>query len=153
MQRGADGPIAIETRLGWVLSCPVVGITCEQSVTNFVSTYSFMVDALSVLTNPDAELRRFWELESPGLRADEETVHDKFTQRITVNNHRYEVSLPWRQGHPRLPVNFELCRKRLCGLLKRLQQTPELLQEYDDIISDQLKNYQSDTLTPELLEP
>ena len=62
VRRGADGPIAIETRLGWVLSGPVDGITCEQSITNFVSTYSFMVDTLSVPTNPDAELRRFWEL-------------------------------------------------------------------------------------------
>ena len=71
-------------------------ITCEQFVTNFVSMYSFMVDKLSVPTDPDAELRRFWELELLGICADEETVHDKFTQRITVKNHRYEVILPWK---------------------------------------------------------
>ena len=129
VRRGADGPIAIETRLGWVLSGPVDGITCEQSVTNFVSTYSFMVDTLSTPTDPDAELRRFWELESLGIRADEETVHDKFTQRITINNHRYEVSLPWRANHPPLPTNFDVCHKRLHGLLRRLRQTPELFQE------------------------
>ena len=41
VRRGADGSIANEMRLGWVLSDPVDGITCEQSVTNFVSTYMY----------------------------------------------------------------------------------------------------------------
>ena len=38
-----------------------------------------------------------------------------------------------------LPSNYDLCCKRLDGLLRRLQQIPELLREYNDIISDQLK--------------
>lgn len=42
------------------------------------------------------------------------------------------------EHHQPLPDNFDLCRKRLSGLLKRLRQTPQLLAEYYAIIQDQL---------------
>ena len=49
------------------------------------------------------------------------------------------MSLPWREYHDDLPDNYSLSRRRLHSLLKRLQQNPELLQEYDSIIREQLE--------------
>ena len=48
------------------------------------------------------------------------------------------ISLPWREYHEQLPDNYGLSLKRLQGLLRRLKQTPAILQEYDAIIRDQL---------------
>ena len=52
---------------------------------------------------------------------------------------RYEVSLPWRDCHNPLPTNYDLSRRRLTGLLRRLKQSPDILKEYDSIIQTQLK--------------
>ena len=58
-------------------------------------------------------------------------VCDRFASTLQVKNGRYELSLPWREYHEHLPDN---CRRRLRGLLKRLQQSLEVLREYDNII-------------------
>ena len=86
----------------------------------------------------DDQLRQFWELESLGIVKEESSVYEKFVQKIFFDGQRYQVSLPWRENHPPLPDHFELCRKRLTGLLKRLKQTPQLLAEYDAVIRDQM---------------
>ena len=41
--------------------------------------------------------------------------------------------------HPPLMTHYELCYKRLLDLLRRLKQTPQLLNECDNIIRDQLE--------------
>ena len=51
---------------------------------------------------------------------------------------RYEVSLPWRECHDPLPDNYNLSRRRLYGLVRRLKQTPVILREYDAILHEQL---------------
>ena len=38
-----------------------------------------------------------------------------------------------------LPDNYQLCVKRLHGLLRRLRQDPNMLDQYDSIIRDQIK--------------
>lgn len=48
------------------------------------------------------------------------------------------MSLPWKENHPPLSDNFELCHRPLTGLLKRLKQNPQLLVEYNSVIRDQL---------------
>ena len=50
------------------------------------------------------------------------------------------MHLPWKLPHPILPDNYELSMKRLSNLLKRLNQDPEVLKEYDSVIKEQLKN-------------
>ena len=49
------------------------------------------------------------------------------------------MELPWKEAHPPLPDNYNLCVTRLCGLLKRLKHDPDVLYEYDSIIKDQLR--------------
>ena len=83
------------------------------------------------------QLQRFWEIESIGVSLDEGSVHDKFLDTIKQRNGRYEVCLPWREQHPLLPDNFDLAMSRLMTLLPKLRKHPELLAEYDKIISEQ----------------
>ena len=64
----------------------------------------------------DCTLKKFWELESLGI-VEDTTVMEAFTDKITFNDGRYQVSLPWKVAHPILPDNHSLCVKRLQGLL------------------------------------
>jgi hypothetical protein len=106
----------------------------------FVNTYVLTVDTTLEDTAIEEQLKRFWELESLGVKPMEESIHSKFVQEINYKNGRYEVNLPWRGGHLNLPENYEICVRRLHGLHRRLIQDPDLLRAYDDVIREQLKS-------------
>ena len=128
--RHENSPTAIKTHLGWVLSGPL-----EAQATNIAVT------ALHVSVQRDLEttLKRFWDLETLGIKAEEEeSLYDKFVQTITFKEDRYEVQLPWRECHPPLPSNYQLSMKRLTVLLHKLRRDPTLMREYDAVIRDQL---------------
>ena len=63
----------------------------------------------------DGSLRRFWDLETLDVRPI--SVYVEF-----------------------LPDNYELSIRRLSNLLKRLNQDPEVIKEYDSVIKEWLKN-------------
>ena len=110
--RGASGPAAVETKLGWVLSGPVEGAAQENTAINFISTHSLRVDAFTEQHSLQEALKRSWELESLGILKDEQSVYDTFTQQISFKQGRYKVHLcTWKESHPLLPDNYELCRK------------------------------------------
>lgn len=136
--RGTNGPTAIETRLGWVLSGPAEDPR-EDTTISFVTTHLLRFNSDTEIVDLDAGLKRFWDLESLGILKDEHYVQQQFSQEITLRQGRYEVHLPWKKSHPTLPDNFDLCKRRLGGLLKRLSQTPENLRQYDLIIQEQLE--------------
>jgi len=76
-------------------------------------------------------IKSFWELESFGISTSEHSVYNDFGSSIQLVDGRYKVQLPWKEGHPALADNYQLCLKRLHGLMKRLKQDPAILQEYD----------------------
>ena len=135
--RGRSGPMAIHTKVGWVLSAPVDRQETSANLA-LTSTHALRIDTCPNEQKFHDQLRRFWELESLGIMKDESSVYEKFVQQISFDGQRYQVSLPWKENHPSLPDNFELCRGRLFSLLKRLKQNPQLLAEYDAVIKDQL---------------
>ena len=64
---------------------------------------------------------------------------DSLQSSIKFENGRYTVQLPWKTDSLMLPDNFLQSKQRLISLLKRLTQKPELLNEYNEIISTQEK--------------
>ncbi len=138
VRRGARGPMAIHTKVGWVLSGPVdQQITCVNLVLG-APTHALKVEACAVERSLDDQLKRFWDLESLGIVPNESSVYEKFTQEISFDGQRYQVSLPWKETHSPLPDNLELSHRRLLSFLKRLRQDPKLLSDYDTIIKDQM---------------
>ena len=81
----------------------------------------------------------FWDLEPFGSKEGETDVYGEFMKGIYFKGNRYKVTLPWQEFHLILPSHQELYVKRSTGLFRCLQQTPELLQQYDTVIKDQLK--------------
>jgi hypothetical protein len=52
---------------------------------------------------------------------------------------RYEVKLPWKEENELLPDNYKLSINRLNSQLRRFKAKPNVLEEYDRVINEQLK--------------
>ena len=134
IQRGQSGPVAIETKVGWVLSGPATLVGGQDHPTTLV-THTLHVNCLKRL---ESQLRSFWDIESLGIVKEGDVVLDNFEERIVFQEGRYEVPLPWKTSQPDLPDNYQLCYRRLMSLLRRLRQNPEIMREYDLVIRDQI---------------
>jgi hypothetical protein len=139
IRHGEDGPVAIRTSLGWVLSGAVPTSRNQPSSISFLITHALRVSAPTSTENLDEVLRSFWNLESLGIQSTEESVLGEFTQTIRFQNGRYQVALLWKDPHPPLPDNYKLSSKGLMGLLCRLKEHPEVMCEYDATIKNQLQ--------------
>ena len=138
--RGDAGAIAIHTRLGWVLSGPAPAAKSDKRSFSLVTTHTLHVGNVPCDTKSlNDTLQSFWDLESLGIKEPDRSVFTEFEESIQFRDGRYQVSLPWKDPHPVLPDNYQLCVKRLHGLLRRLRQDPNMLDQYDSIIRDQIK--------------
>ena len=138
--RGEDGPVALESILGWILSGPV------HDNAKLLSTQIYLAEThvlkLDVETNGNDntlndQLSKFWNLESIGIKGNEATVYQSFEDEIEFVEGRYQIKLPWKPEHATLPDNFQLSKRRLCSNYSKLKANPKLLQEYNAIIKDQ----------------
>jgi hypothetical protein len=140
--KGKSGPTAMNTKLGWVLSGPIERSTVSREpVTNLACTHVFKCAANPLIDGAglDNEIKKFWELEALGIQPDEASVYEEFTNTISRKDGRYEVQLPWKHSHPVLPDNYKASLQRFQSLYNRLKQTPKILEEYDNVINDQLQ--------------
>ena len=85
------------------------------------------------------DLAKFWDLETLGIK-EEPSVFDKFTQEVKFNGNRYEAKLPFKEEHPLLPHNYTVCVKRLGSLINHTKATPIILQQYHNVIKDQIRS-------------
>ena len=140
--RADNGPTAIGTRFGYVLSGP-----SGRSTTSAVSSVNAVVaNTQSSFSVEDEQLalqyllQQFWRLESLGIVPNEPSVHELFLQSIKHDGQRYQVNLPWRENHRALPDNFKLSESRLASTLKKLRANPDIRKEYCKVIDDQLSS-------------
>ena len=82
---------------------------------------------------------RLWDLETVGVRIDND-IHQKVIDNISFDGQHYSVGLPWKTGHEPVPSKYGNAIVRLKSQLNKLHRTPELLEQYESIIHDQLKD-------------
>jgi hypothetical protein len=78
------------------------------------------------------KLSKLWELDVLGIRnpsgrksnEEEKTaVQAYFLYKVKMNDdRRYEVRLPWIEGHPPVPRYFYLAKKRVENVLRKLEE-------------------------------
>ena len=112
-------------------------ISDEHQTVNLFTSHVLHIDTDSA-NSLDERLKMLWELETLGIKEDETSVYDNFINSIQLRDGRYCVKLPWKDPYCTLPSNYDLCQKRLHGLLRRLKQDTRLLKEYDGVIREQL---------------
>ena len=129
--RGEDGPTAINSKLGWLLSGPAESSSssAESTTSNLILAQNDLIFSIP-LTNDNElvdSLRRFWETESIGISEPQpkSTREEGVLRNIRHTGERYET-------------DCELCLSRLHSLHNRLKRNEQLLSEYDKAIKDQL---------------
>lgn len=133
-----DGPTAMSSKLGYLLSGPVL----------LPRPPSAAVNILHVAAEHEQEeqnLLRFWQVEDTAITPAEQKSQDHKFLKTYCESHitrqddgTYCASLPWKPEHPPLPDNFSVCQKRTRSLAFRLAQSAGLLQTYDNILKEQL---------------
>ena len=121
-------PVAELTALGWTIMSP--GKEADLS-----SVY--------LTRSSTADYQDLCKLDVLGLedRAsdDQVTVFEDFKEQLTRSPEGwYETGLLWKSGHAPLPNNKSASLGRLSSLVRRLKQNPQLLDQYDEIIQEQL---------------
>ena len=86
-------------------------------------------------------LEDFWNNESIGVYEDPGTTKDEIVKRnfketVKFENGRYQVTWPWKDKPPDLPVNRELAMGRLRSTVTRMRGKSWLVKQYDAIIQD-----------------
>ena len=109
-KRGAKpGPVAVLTKLGWVLSGPVIQENQRNPscTTNLNATHVLRIDAEPVMINSTDslynQLEKLWDLETLGIRHNEFTTESRFMEEINFDGKQYEIKLPFREEHPLPP--------------------------------------------------
>ena len=83
-RHGDSGPVAICTKLGWVLSGPTASTTTDDPA-SCLFTHSLRVDGMSRnLQQLDNRIKAFFELESFGISVSEHTVYNDFGSSIQL---------------------------------------------------------------------
>ncbi|XP_071127721.1 uncharacterized protein [Mytilus edulis] len=133
-----EGPTAVESKLGYLLSGPTMTSTCTTS-------RSSILNVIVSHKTEELNLEKFWEIESLGVEDKTgNTENDEFQKMyeetaISFNNNRYIAKLPWKAEHPPLPTNKAVAFRRTESVIKRLQKEPKLLLKYGEIIDEQEK--------------
>lgn len=90
-----------------------------------------------------ADLENLCRLDVLGLEdsptGDQDTIYKEFQEQLVRSPEGwYETGLPWKGNHPTLPNNKSGSLRRLDSLVRKLEKS-NLLQQYDEVIKDQLE--------------
>ena len=146
--RGSGRPVAISSKLGWLLPGPVFSYSHDASTCNNINS-NLVLDILpsrEEVLDPTKEIvssvDRFWKHEAMGIESSESA--EKVSQlevKFKEKDQRYEVCLPWKNDvDGKWESNYELCKSRLFSLYKKLKENPVLMKQYDDVFKEQLEN-------------
>ena len=145
IKRGNSDPVAVETKLGWVLSGTYEFKNNISATVNLSSTHGLKVSVMKSDFNYESCFQKFWQIESSETKA--KNISD-YSKRIYFDDHKYETPLPWKKHCELIPDNYALCESCLHSSRKRLKQNPVTLHEYGSI----LKKQESEGIIEELPE-
>ena len=131
--RGEEGPVALESSLGWILAgCN--GSSIGNSAHCF-ETHTMHAENEEGIKDVKGTLERFWKVESVSEVSDECVIH-RFEKSIYHNGERYVTNLPFRPDHDTLPDNYEVSENRLFSLMRRFTKDDKLYKDYNEIFYD-----------------
>ena len=82
---------------------------------------------------------KFWDLETLGITPDE-LCDEPLIDPVKLNEKgRCEASLPFKEKHPSIYDNCNLCEKHFMKLYSSLKGNPELFKQQDDIVTAQIE--------------
>ena len=141
--KGKEGPVVLNTKVGYVLSGPLNNDESKNSsvlMSHVMKIQSEFIDTKTSLKN---DLNKVW----PEINCHDIEENDYFDfktfqkENIKFNENisKYEVDLPFKEFHEVLNDNYSHSKKRFNSLVKKFERDENLLQDYNKIIKDQLK--------------
>src|SRR5699024_3271613 len=132
------------------------------SVVSKCDTQAFLVNAFKAAVVNDAivsnDISALWDLEAIGIKYDsfkqcDSVAHDNamshFVQNVEFVENRYQVRLPFREENvDQLGNNLAVAQKRLKGLANKLKSTDDLIQRYNDGVSQLILNGNAEPVAP-----
>ena len=141
----------LSSKLGWILTGRSGDHDSDVNETNMlILTYDNDVTGTSALSSIDSvhpqkpDLEDFWRVELIGIidnskTLTDEMVNERFKESLKFENGRYQVTWPWKEDIPDLPMNRELALGRTKSSVARMKNKPDLMRAYDTIINYQLE--------------
>ena len=102
-------PVALSTKLGYVLSGPITGNlkANNSNSVNLTAIHVLKIGVTPIENDPfRIELRRFRDYESCGIQDKGMSINDRVVEDIEFVDSRYQVRLPFKEYHEQLPDNF-----------------------------------------------
>ena len=135
---GENRPYAVRTRLGWVLNGIFGRGKCEPGQVFGICNH--------INIDKDEEIKEkldnLWSLEKeneqdPSWSQEDRKVYDMWQGSVYLQDGRYVVPIPWKDGRPGLPNNRFVATKRLESTLRKLERT-DMFKRYDEGIQKYL---------------
>ena len=151
-ERITDDLVAVNKKFGWTVHGPIRG-SREENQSN--------VNLSLVLTVCEAEpdknefaLEKFWNLEQvamtdKGSHYGEESdfIRNYITDNVKLFDGRVEVRIPWKDMNVPLNDNYQLAMSHLQSLMRRLRTDDQKLFDYDQAITEYMKNDWAERVT------
>ena len=134
--RGEYGPIALGSKLGYVLCGPIENSQSNITSNNIVSTHFMRVEAEFINSDfiSNQNIRNCFDSMK---RSKNEEVLGNFNSSVNLKDGRYAVSFPFKEFHQELGDNYLTSKGRLKNLFKKFKENEELLFGNDKIINEQ----------------
>ena len=124
-----NGPTAVESRIGYLLSGPLSPHTNSDTI-----------EALHVAKTPllaSTTNKQIWDVDFTGTTS--KSSPSEWQSSVSRQpDGSYVVKFPWKPNHPYLPSNRGIFEKRTRSLARKLSQTQGQLKIYGNIIAEQL---------------
>ena len=138
---GQTGPVALGSRLGYVLSGTIGRKTAPNVASTSCIAHCFVEDCS--ITDPKNEnrtnLSKVFGNEELKIYGEEDIqVLEKFEEGFTLVDGRYQVRGPYKLPRTFLGDNYRNSYNRLISLLKQFEHKKDLLKKYDGIIREQM---------------
>ena len=138
------GPVAIWTKVGWVLGGPLVGSkNSSSSHVNVTSVSEHTMLCYDDITKGDTLLEsaeNLWKLDCIGIYENEDSTYDTFCKQLEFVDGRYITGLSWKRDPmtANLPDNKSNSKNQMLSKIRALKgKNPKLLAEYHDILQNQ----------------
>ena len=105
-------PVALGSKLGWLLSGPVVKHN-PSSLTTHVENNVLHIKTTNF---EERKVDYFWKLDLLGILEKELSVCEKVMEDIKFENNRHVVKLPFKENIPFVSDNYDVSLSRLSNL-------------------------------------
>lgn len=145
-----NGPFLQNTKLGWIISGPILN--------KFTNTHNSHIQC-NFSSSIDLQLRKFWELEDlpkvTGEHTEQEIMCENHFIKHTTRNQdgRFIVSMPFSQSPDVLGESYSQAKRRFLTLERRLGSSPELKKLYTDFIHEYLSLGHMSKVTTKYSQP